>query len=127
MYNVSNQYQGKVTTYPGRTVRLNVTSVDEGNGLSPSVVYTLIDTYGITSSKITLGPTQKAQWIGTVCGTMEYQIYGPEMASFKLLLSNDLSNTPTAVEVTLLPCEPGFTVISNSSTGVIECQCSEFF
>ena len=127
MYNVSNQYQGKVTTYPGRTVRLNVTSVDEGNGLSPSVVYTLIDTYGITSSKITLGPTQKAQWIGTECGTMEYQIYGPEMASFKLLLSNDLSNTPTAVEVTLLPCEPGFTLISNSSTGVIECQCSEFF
>eukprot|EP00731_Ephydatia_muelleri_P009200 Em0004g1538a len=127
MYNVTNQFQGKVTTYPGRTVRLNVTSVDEGRSLSPSVIYTQIDTNGITSSKITLGPTQKAQWIGPVCGTVEYQIYGPEMASLKLLLSNYPSNTPTVVEITLLPCEPGFTLISNLSTGVIECSCSEFF
>ena len=126
MYNVTNQFQGKVTTYPGRTVRLNVTSVDEGNDLSPSVVYTQIVTNGITSPKITLGPTQKAQWIGTVCGTMEYQIYGPEMASLKLLLSNYPSNFPTVLEITLLPCEPGFTLISNSSTGVMECNCSEF-
>eukprot|EP00731_Ephydatia_muelleri_P009136 Em0004g1474a len=70
---------------------------------------------------------KKAQWIGTVCGTMEYQIYGPQMAQLKLLLSNDPSNTPAVVEVTLLPCEPGFTLISNSSTGVMECSCSEFF
>eukprot|EP00731_Ephydatia_muelleri_P033690 Em0035g27a len=125
--NATNQYHGKVITYPGRTVRFNVTSVDEGNYLSPSVVYTQIDTNGITSPKITLGPTQKAQWIGTVCGTMEYQIYGPQMASLKLLLSNYPSNIPTVVEVTLLPCEPGFTFISNSSTGVMECSCSEFF
>eukprot|EP00731_Ephydatia_muelleri_P009076 Em0004g1414a len=125
--NATNQYHGKVITYPGRTVRFNVTSVDEGNYLSPSFVYTQIDTNGITSPKITLGPTQKAQWIGTVCGTMEYQIYGPQMASLKLLLSNYPSNTPTVVEVTLLPCEPGFTLISNSSTGVMECSCSEFF
>eukprot|EP00731_Ephydatia_muelleri_P033797 Em0038g16a len=125
--NAINQYHGKVITYPGRTVRFNVTSVDEENYLSPSFVYTQIDTNGITSPKITLGPTQKAQWIGTVCGTMEYQIYGPQMASLKLLLSNYPSNTPTVVEVTLLPCEPGFTLISNSSTGVMECSCSEFF
>eukprot|EP00731_Ephydatia_muelleri_P033787 Em0038g6a len=124
--NATNQYHGKVITYPGRTVRFNVTSVDERNYLSPSVVYTQIDTNGVTSPKITLGPTQKAQWIGTVCGTIEYQIYGPQMASLKLLLSNDPS-TPTVVEVTLLPCEPGFTLISNSSTGVMECSCSEFF
>eukprot|EP00731_Ephydatia_muelleri_P034545 Em0065g6a len=124
--NATNQYHGKVITYPGRTVRFNVTTVDEGNNLSPSVVYTQIETNGITSSKITLGPTQKAQWIGTVCGTMEYQIYGPQMASLKLLLSNYPRNTPTVVEVTLLPCEPGFTLISNSSTGVMECSCSEF-
>ena len=32
----------------------------------------------------------------------------------------------SSVEVTLLPCEPGFTLISNSSTGVMECNCSEF-
>eukprot|EP00731_Ephydatia_muelleri_P009164 Em0004g1502a len=74
-----------------------------------------------------LAELQKAQWIGTVCGTMEYQIYGPQMASLKLLLSNYPSNTPTVVEVTLLPCEPGFTLISNSSTGVMECSCSELF
>ena len=124
--NITSQYQGKVTTYPGRTVRLNVTSVDDGNNLSPSVVYTLIDTSSITSQNITLGPTQKAQWIGTVCGTIEYQIYGPEMASLKLLLSNYPTNFPTAVEVQLLPCEPGFTLMSNSSTGVMECGCSLF-
>ena len=122
--NVTSQYQGKVTTYPGGTVRLNVTSVDDGNNLSPSVVYTQIDTSDITSQNIALGPRQEAQWIGTVCGTIEYQIYGPEMASFKLLLSNYADNSPAVIEVELLPCEPGFTL---SSTGVIKCDCSLFF
>ena len=124
--NITSQYGGKVTTYPGRTVGLNVTSVDAGGSPSPSVVYTLIDSSSITSQNITLGPTQKAQWIGTVCGTIEYQIYGPEMASLKLLLSNYPTNFPTAVEVQLLPCEPGFTLMSSSSTGGMECGCSLF-
>ena len=48
------------------------------------------------------------------------------MASLKLLLSNYPSNFPAVVEVTLLPREPGFTLISNSSTSVMECNCSEF-
>ena len=123
--NVTSQYRGKVTTYPGGTVRLNVSSLDERYSLSPSVVYTQIDTSGITSQNITLGPRQEAQWMGTVCGTIAYQIYGPEMASFKLLLSNNLDNSPAVIiEVELLPCEPGFTL---SSTGVIKCDCSLFF
>ena len=130
--NVASLYQRKVTTYPGGTVRLNVTSVDDGINLSPGVVYTQIDTSGITSHNIALGPRQEAQWIGTVCGTIEYQIYGPEMASFKLLLSiNDqyifpavIDIFPAVIEVELLPCEPGFTL---SSTGMIRCDCSLFF
>ena len=122
--NVTSHYQGKVTTYPGGTVRLNVTSLDDGNNLSPGVVYTQIDTSGITSQYIALGPRQEAQWIGIVCGTIEYQIYGPQMASFKLLLSNNPNNPPAVIEVELLPCEPGFTL---SSTGVIKCECSLFF
>ena len=124
--NITSQYQGKVTTYPGRTVGLNVTSVDAGGSPSPSVVYTLIDTSSIISQNITLGSTQKAQWIGTVCGTIEYQIYGPEMTSLKLFLSNYPTNFPTVVEVQLLPCEPGFILMSRSSTGGIECGCSLF-
>ena len=88
--NATSQYQGKVTTYhPGWTVRLYVTSVGDGNYLSPSVVYAQIDTSDITSQDIALGPRQEAQWIRTICGTIEYQIYGPEMASFKVLLSNN--------------------------------------
>ena len=121
---VTNQFEGKVITYPGRTVRLNVTIVDNGKNLSPGVVYTQI---GDTYQKITFVPRQKAQWIGTVCGTLEYQIYGPEMASFKLLLSSYPTNFPTVIEVKLLPCEPGFTLISNSSTGLMMCGCSLFF
>ena len=122
--NVTSKYQGKVTTYPGGTVRLNITSVDYGNNLSPGVVYTLIDTSGITSPNIALGPRQEAQWMGTGWGMIEYQIYGPEMASFKLLLSNtNPDKSPTVIEVELLPCEPGFTL----STGVIKCDCSLFF
>ena len=120
--NVTSQYQGKVTTYPGGTVRFNVTSVGDGNNLSPGVVYTHIHTGGVTSQNIALGPRQEAQWIGTVCGMIEYQIYGPEMASFKLLLSNDPNNSPAVIEVELLPCEPGFTLSS-----VIKCDCSLFF
>ena len=125
--NFTSQYQGKVTTYPGRTLRLNVTSADYGNNLSPSVVYTVINTNGTISPNITLGPRQKAQWIGTVCGTIEYQIYGPEMATLELFLSNYPGNYPTVIEIKLLPCEPGFTLISNSSTGVMTCECSQFF
>ena len=125
--NFTSQYQGKVTTYPGRTLRLNVTSVDYGKNVSPSVIYTMINTNGSISLNITLGPRQKAQWIGTVCGTIEYQIYGPEMATLELFLSNYPGNYPTVIEIKLLPCEPGFTLISNSSTGVMTCDCSQFF
>ena len=126
--NVISQYEGKVTTYPGRTVRLNVTSVDDGNNLSPSVVYTLIHTNSNTTPQITLGPRQSAQWIGTECGMIEYQIYGPENASLKLLLSNYPTNFPTVLEVRLLPCEAGFTLMTHSSsTGAMKCDCSLFF
>ena len=120
--NITGQYEGTVTTYPGRTVRVNVTSVDDGNNLSPSVVYTLIGTNGDTTTTITLGPGQEAQWIGTVCGTIEYQIFGSEMASLKLVLSSYPGNFPTVIEVKLLSCEPGFIFMSNSST----CDCSPF-
>ena len=120
---VTGQYEGKVTTYPGRTVRLNVTSEDAGNNLSPSVVYATIGTNGDTTTTITLGPGQEAQWIGTICGTIEYQIYGPEMASQKLVLSTYPGSFPTVIEVELLPCEPGFIFLTNSS----KCDCSLFF
>ena len=49
------------------------------------------------------------------------------MASFKLLLSNNPDNSPAVIEVELLPCEPGFTLMSDSSTGQIKCACSLFF
>ena len=120
--NVTGQYEGKVTTYPGGTVRLNVTSVDDGNYPSPSVIYALIGTNGDITITITLGPGQEAQWIGTVCGTIEYQIYGPQMASLNLVLSTYPGGFPTVIEVELLPCEPGF-IFTNSS----KCDCSLFF
>ena len=54
--NVLGQYEGKVTTYPGRTVRLNVISVGDENYLSPSVVYASDGTDGDITTTITLGP-----------------------------------------------------------------------
>ena len=120
--NVTGQYEGKVTTYPGGTVRLNVNSVDDGNNLSPSVVYASIGTDGNITTTITLGPGQEAQWIGTECGTIEYQIYGPQMASLNLFLFTYPGSFPKVVEMNLLPCEPGFIFVSNSST----CDCSPF-
>ena len=90
------------------------------------MVYTQVDIDGIQSQNIMLGPRQKAQWIGTVCAQIEYQIYGPENASLKLLLSNDLNGSPTVINVTLLPCEPGFVFITNSSTSMMRCDCSPF-
>ena len=117
--NVKGLYEGKITTYPGRTVRLNVTSVDDGKILSPSVVYASI---GINGDTTRIGPGQEAQWIGTVCGTMEYQIYGPELASLNLVLSTYPGSSPTVIEAELLPCEPGFIFMSNS----FMCDCSPF-
>ena len=124
--NLCNSISPYLTTYPGRTVKLNITSVDERNNLSPTVVYTQVDSDGINSDNIMLGPRQKAQWIGTVCGQIEYQIYGPENASLKLLLSNDPNGSPTVINVKLLPCEPGFVFITNSSTSMMKCDCSPF-
>ena len=122
--NLCNGTSPYLTTYPGRTVKLNITSVDKRNNLSPGVVYTQItDTVGIY---IMLGLRQKAQWIGTVCGQIEYQIYGPENSSLKLLLSNDPNGSPTVINVKLLPCEPGFILITNSSTSMMKCDCSPF-
>ena len=122
--NLCNGTSLHLTTYPGRTVKLNITSVDKRNNLSPGVVYTQVaDTVGIN---IMLGLRQKAQWIGTVCAQIEYQIYGPENASLKLLLSNDPNSSPTVINVKLLPCEPGFVLITNSSTSMMKCDCSPF-
>ena len=122
--NLCNDTSPHLTTYPGRTVKLNITSVDKRNNLSPGVIYTQItDTVGIN---IMLGLRQKAQWIGTVCGQIEYQIYGPENSSLKLLLSNDPNGSPTVINVKLLPCEPGFVLITNSSTSMMKCDCSPF-
>ena len=125
--NLCNGTSQYLTTYPGRTVRLNVTSVDHNNNLSPSVIYTQVDKNGIIPQNIMLGPQQSTQWIGTVCGIIEYQIYGPEMATLKLLLSNDPSTSPTVIQVKLLPCEPGFTLMPDSSTSGMKCDCSQFF
>ena len=125
--NLCNGTSQYLTTYPGRTVRLNVTSVDDGKLLSPSVVFTQVDASGVTPQNIMLGPQQSTQWIGTVCGIIEYQIYGPEMASLKLLLSNDPSGSPTIIQVKLLACEPGFTLMPDVSTIGMKCDCSLFF
>ena len=124
--NLCNGTSPYLTTYPGRTVKLNITSMDQQNYKSPSVVYTQVDTDDIHSQNIMLGPRQKAQWIGTVCGQIEYQIYGPENASLKLLLFNDPNGSPTVINVKLLPCEPGFILITNSSTSMMKCDCSPF-
>ena len=73
--------------------------MDKRNNLSPGVVYIQVHTDGIHSQDIMLGPRQKAQWIGTVCARIEYQIYGPENASLKLLLSNNPNGSPTVINV----------------------------
>ena len=121
--NLCNGTTPIITTYPGRTVKLNITSVDQRNNLSPSVVYTQVDTGDIN---IMIGPRQKAQWIGTVCGQIEYQIFGPENATLTLRLSNDPNSFQTVINVNLLPCEPGFVLITNSSTSMMKCDCSPF-
>ena len=124
--NLCNSTSPHLTTYPGKTVKLNITSMDKRNNLSPGVVYTQVNTDGIHSENIMLGPRQKAQWIGTVCGQIEYQLYGPENTSLKLLLSNDPNGSPTVINVKLLPCEPGFVFITNSSSSMMRCDCSPF-
>ena len=53
-------------------------------------------------------------------------MYGPENASLKLLLSNDPNGYTTVINVMLLPCEPGFVLITNSSTSMMKCDCSPF-
>ena len=124
--NLCNGTSPHLTTFPGRTVKFYITSVDKRNNLSPGVVDTQVNTDGIQSQNIMLGPRQKAQWIGTVCAQIEYQIYGPENASLKLRLSNNPNGSPTVINVKLLPCEPGFVIITNSSTNVMKCDCSPF-
>ena len=115
-----NGTSSQLTTHPGRTVRIMVTPIGNGEQLSPSAVYTQV---GKNDINILLGPRQKAQWVRSVCGTMEYNIYGPEMASLQLLLYNDPSGLKTTViDVKLLPCGPWFTL-----TPDMRCNCSQLF
>ena len=111
-----------ISTYPGRAVKLHVTSVDYGYNTSPSVIYAQYD----RSLNISLGPFQDVQWVQKNCSTLEYQIYGPENASFQLLLSNYPGNVPAVIEVKLLPCEPGLILVTDPSTGLMKCDCSLF-
>ena len=114
IYVTFGQYEGKVTTYPGRTVRLNVISIDAATTYHP---------VWFMHQNGTIMVGLKAQWIGSVCGTIEYQISGPEMASLNLGLSTNISSSPTVIELELLPCEPGFIFMSDSSM----CGCSPIF
>ena len=54
--NLCNGTSPYLTTYPGRTVKMNITSLDQQNHLSPSVVYTQVDTDGVQSQNKMLGP-----------------------------------------------------------------------
>ena len=115
--------QYSIQTYPGRIMQMNLSSVDYANVFTPSAVYAQITTgtSSTTSQTIRLGDQQNVQWIGGECSTVEYQIYGPENTSLNLLLSSYPGNAPTIIQVTLLPCLIGFTLVSD------KCICSEFF
>ena len=110
-------------TYPGGTIWMNISSVDYANVFTPSAVYAQItaDTSSTILQRIRLGDQQNVQWIGGEYSTVEYQIYGPENTSLNLLLSSYPGNAPTIIQVTLLPCLIGFTLVSD------KCICSEFF
>ena len=77
--------------------------------LSPSAVYAQIKVIGEQSAQIiTLGVQQDVQWVGKECTILKYQISGPQMSSFNLLLSSYPGNAPTVITVNLLPCVVGF-------------------
>ena len=99
-----------------------MTTMDSEKILSPSAVYAQIKVIGEQSAQIiTLGVQQDVQWVGKECTILKYQISGPQMSSFNLLLSSYPGNAPTVITVNLLPCVVGFELSSDS-----RCVCSTF-
>ena len=112
----------KIFTSPGKTVRFSANSVDSENHTSPAVVFTTIPS---NSQELRIGAQQNVQWIGNICDTLEFQIYGKENVSFDLLLSTFMGGDPTIVQVTMRPCDPGF-VLTRDAEGLLQCNCSSF-
>ncbi|KAL5517798.1 hypothetical protein EMCRGX_G003418 [Ephydatia muelleri] len=112
----------KIFTSPGKTVRFSANSVDSENHTSPAVVFTTIPS---NSQELRIGAQQNVQWIGNICDTLEFQIYGKENVSFDLLLSTFMGGVPTVVQVTMRPCDPGF-VLTRDADGLLQCNCSSF-
>ena len=115
-----NSVHYHIQMYPGGVLRLNLSSVDYSNVFTPSAVYAQIkiDGFSNATTNIKLGAQQNVQWIGEECSTVEYQIYGPDNATFNILLSSYPGNAPMVIEITFLPCIAGLT---------LRCICSDFF
>ncbi|KAL5500805.1 hypothetical protein EMCRGX_G012410 [Ephydatia muelleri] len=97
--------------------------IDYSNVFTPSAVYAQIkiDGFSNATTNIKLGAQQNVQWIGEECSTVEYQIYGPDNATFNILLSSYPGNAPMVIEITFLPCIAGLTLMTD------RCICSDFF
>ena len=118
---LSNGY--KISTTPGRTIRFSATSIDHENHTSPAVITTNVPP---NSQGISLAPQQNVQWIGKMCDVIEYEIYGQENVTINLQLTTYMGAVPTIVQVTIRPCDPGFVLANDSTTGLMQCTCSSF-
>ena len=112
----------KITTTPGRTVRLTATSVDSENHTSPAVIYTYVPP---NNHNVRLAHQQNVQWIGKSCETIQYQLYGQENTSINLQLTTYMGDAPTILQITLKQCDPGFVLMTNAE-GLTLCNCSSF-
>ena len=61
-----------------------------------------------------------------MCDAIEYEIYGQENVTFNLQLTTYMGAVPTIVQVTIGPCDPGFVLGNDSTTGLMQCTVQPF-
>ena len=99
-----------ISVFPGNTFDVSVTAHGQRGGLSPAVIFAdFLLPYDIQHPP-RLGHLQDTQEIGNNCTTLRYSVSSTD-SSLRMLLAIEnsiLRLEPTYVNISLLPCPPGF-------------------
>lgn len=115
----------EMDSFPGEVLTVSSVAVGDLNGTVPGVAtaYTVKDPFNDNQ--------QEAQQLGTVCGNLEYHVYGREQSLVKFYLQTSYEQTvrPTDVviltlSVTLKTCPTGFEQSNKTARQI--CHCVSF-
>lgn len=112
---------------PGSTFDLFLNSVDAVGTPVASLLYSFPRSAN-TSNHVQLDVNQDVRPIpGRIqCSPVNFRIFAPENITLFLDLSATIGGRKLTIEISTMPCPPGFTLGSTVSNSRLSCLCSEF-